>query len=156
MSPSNCNPGRVSAVCAHVPMLGVSGEFWNGWGFRSNSNAAPSAETRADFESKSKDACALKANWGDTRLYKPLASKEIESYFDRRKGHDGWKEFYQRHPQSAGFWKFSRPGYDNAKAEAVLYVTHSCGWLCGTGHLYLLTKENGQWRVKNRLFLWIS
>lgn len=131
---------------------------WNGWGFRSNSKAAPSAETRSDFESKAKDECTLKEKWGDPQSYQPLSRKEVDSYFDRKRGRgrDGWKDFYDKHPHAAGFWTFSRPGYDSAKHEALLYVTHSCGWLCGTGHLYLLTRKNGRWKVENRLFLWIS
>jgi hypothetical protein len=131
---------------------------WNGWGFRSNSSAAPSEETRRDFESKGKDKCPLKEGWGDPQMYKPLSNVEVESYFEAKRGkrHDGWEDFYAKHPKAAGFWTFSRPGYNGANDEAVLYVTHSCGWLCGTGHLYLLAKQDGQWKVKNRLFLWIS
>lgn len=130
---------------------------WNGWGFRSKSKAAPSGETRADYEAKSKDSCRLKAGWGDARLYTPVRSEEVSGYFkcDRKHG-DGWQAFYENHPKAAGYWSFSRPGYDAAHDEALVYVTHSCGWLCGTGHVYLLSKQNGRWKVKNRLFLWIS
>lgn len=127
---------------------------WNGWGFRSNSNAAPSPETRADFEARNQSRCPLKQQWGDTSLYKPLANKEEQEFFNRK--HDGWKEFYKKYPKAAGIWSFSQPGYNRAKDEAVLYVTHICGWLCGTGHLVFLTKADGRWKVKNRLFLWIS
>lgn len=130
---------------------------WSGWGLRSKSTAAPSTETRSDYETKSKDACRLKAGWGDARLYKPLASEEMSGYFKIHGKHrDGWQEFYKNHPKAGGFWTFSRPGYNAAHDEALLYVTHSCGWLCGTGHLYLLAMEDGHWKVKNRLFLWIS
>jgi hypothetical protein len=130
----------------------------SGWGFRSNSKAAPSAETRSDFDAKSKNECPLKENWGDTTLYKTFPHNEYRQLFDRKrlKKHDGWKEFYEKHPKAAGFWTFSRPGYNSDRDEALLYVAHNCGWLCGTGHLYLLAKKNGQWKVINRLFLWIS
>jgi hypothetical protein len=131
---------------------------WKGWGFRSNSKAAPSSETRRDFEARGRGHCQLKENWGDPSLYSSFENKEYQELFDEKnsKPHDGWKDFYAKHPKAGGIWSFSRPGYNNRKDEAVLYVTHSCGWLCGTGHLYLLTKENDQWKVKNRLFLWIS
>ncbi len=86
-----------------------------------------------------------------------MPSEEKSGYFKRDRKHgDGWQEFYKNHPKAAGFWTFSRPGYNPARDEALLYVTHNCGWLCGTGHLYLLAKEDGRWKVKNRLFLWIS
>ncbi|HLW51563.1 MAG TPA: hypothetical protein VKW06_01870 [Candidatus Angelobacter sp.] len=131
---------------------------WNGWGFRSGSSAGPSAETRADFQDKDKDECRLKAGWGNPGLYKPFAKEEFAQLFqEKRTGqHDGWKEFYEKHPKAGGFWTFSRPGYSKGKDEALVYMARNCGWLCGTGHLYLLTKEDGQWKVKNRLFLWIS
>lgn len=130
---------------------------WNGWGLRSKSKAAPSGETRADYEAKSKDSCRLKTGWGDARLYTPVRSEEVSGYFRRDRKHgDGWQAFYESHPKAAGYWSFSRPGYDAAHDEALVYVTHSCGWLCGTGHVYLLSKQNGRWKVKNRLFLWIS
>jgi hypothetical protein len=131
---------------------------WKGWGFRSNSKAAPSSETRKDFEVKARDQCPLKENWGDTKSYSRFENKEYRELFEEKnsKPHDGWMGFYTKHPKAGGIWSFSRPGYNNRKDEAVLYVTHSCGWLCGTGHLYLLTKEHDQWKVKNRLFLWIS
>jgi hypothetical protein len=71
----------------------------------------------------------------------------------------GWEGFYKKYPKSAGFWQFSRPGYNFTRDEALLYVGHSCGGLCGTGHLDLLSQQNeqnGQWTVKNRMMLWIS
>lgn len=138
----------------------VDDRQWGGWGFRSNSTAAPSAETRADYKDKSRFACPLTEGWGQSKLYQPFKHTELDSYFDKkpRKGHDGWEEFYKAHPRAAGFWTFSRPGFNSDRTEAVLYVTHSCGWLCGTGHLYFLTRESSgaKWTVTNRLFLWIS
>jgi hypothetical protein len=138
----------------------VEDRQWGGWGFRSNSKAAPSAATQADYKNKSGFACPLIDGWGDSKLYRPIRHTELGRYFSKppRKGHDGWEEFYKAHPQAAGFWTFSRPGFNNDRTEAVLYVTHSCGWLCGTGHLYFLTRESSgsKWTVKNRLFLWIS
>jgi hypothetical protein len=130
----------------------------NRWRYPSDSNPAPAAETRVDFIAKGKDECPLKEAWGDPKLYKPLSRKEVSGYFDRKDGrkHDGWKDFYARHPRTAGFWTFSHPGYNSAKDEALLYVVHSCGWLCGTGHLYFLAREKGKWNVKNKLFLWIA
>jgi hypothetical protein len=84
-----------------------------------------------------------------------VSSDEIDKFFkDRSSG--GWKAFYAKHPNAAGLWSLSRPGYNSSGDESLVYVSHSCGQLCGTGHLYLLTKENGQWQVKNRVMLWIS
>jgi hypothetical protein len=127
------------------------------WSAGSKSKPVPSEETRSDYEARSKYRCRLKPGWGDPHLYKPLASEEMPRYVNRGGKHiDGWQEFYRSHPKAAGVWKFSRPGYNSARNQALLYVIHDCGMLCGTGQMYLLEKEHGRWKVKNRLLLWIS
>jgi hypothetical protein len=125
------------------------------WGFRSKSSAAPSQETFSDYAGKVLSACAVRPEFGDPKSYKMIASGEKDDFFKEGVGR-GWQEFYRKYPRSGGYWQFSRPGYNSTQDEALLYVVHSCGGLCGTGHLYLLSKQNGQWSVKNRLMLWIS
>ena len=125
---------------------------WGGWGFRSNSKAAPSPDTVVDFERKARGLCILKPQFGDPGSYKVVTQEELDRIF---KGGQ-WGDFYKKYPQAGGVWTFSRPGYNPARNEAVLYVGHSCGSLCGTGHLYFLAKRNDQWTVQNRLMLWIS
>jgi hypothetical protein len=131
-----------------------------GRGFRSRSKAIPGAETVADFKAKKGDRCAVKSGFGDPKAYSIIHSNETEQDFARDKDgarkKDGWQAFYERHPNAGGFWQFSRPAYNSAGDEALVYVSHSCGWLCGTGHLYLFNKESGVWKAKNRLMLWIS
>ncbi len=127
------------------------------WGFRSKSKQSPQQDTIADFTSKKGARCPVDAGFGDQGTYSIIGADETESFFDRKKGdRDGWKVFYEKYPRAAGFWQFSRPGSNKSADEALVYVSHSCGWLCGTGHLYLLARENGQWKVKNRVILWIS
>lgn len=127
---------------------------WGDWGFRSNSKAAPARDTVADFEVKARTSCPVEDHFGDPQSYRLITDEEIKEIF--AKNARGWEEFYKRHPKAAGFWGFSRPGYNATRDEAVLYVSHSCGGLCGTGHLYFLARQNEQWAVKNRLLLWIS
>ena len=78
----------------------------SGWGFRSKSNAAPSQETFQDYAEKAHNVCAVKPEFGDPQSYKIIAKGEIDNFF--RKGSDGWKEFYKKHPKSAGYWQLSR------------------------------------------------
>jgi hypothetical protein len=125
---------------------------WGGWGFRSSSKAAPSKDTVADFEEKAHSSCALKPQFGDADSHKVITQEELDKIFKGGR----WEDFYRKHPKAGGYWQFSRPGYNSARDEAVLYVSHVCGMLCGTGHLYFLAKQNDQWTVKNRLMLWIS
>jgi hypothetical protein len=130
------------------------GEGQAGWGFRSSSKAAPGKRTFADLQAKAKGGCRLRSTFGEQRHITVIASDDVEKFFKKDGG--WWGAFYKEHPKAGGFWAFSRPGYSPAHDESLVYVRHSCGGLCGTGHLYLLAKENGQWKVKNRLMLWIS
>lgn len=144
--------GKEILVSDVTAQPGPTASKWGPWGFRSNSNAAPAKETEAAFRSNANDACQIEANLRTANPYKLVEHTKLEQIF--KKG--GWQEFYRKYPNVAGFWDFSHPGYNEARTEAVLYVGHSCGDLCGTGHLFFVTKENGHWKVKNRLMLWIS
>ncbi len=125
-----------------------------GWGFRSNSKATPGKETVADFEANASSTCPLTESFGNPQSYSIITHAEVDKFFSSKR--DGWGKFYKKYPKAAGFWDFSRPGFDTAHHEALIYLGHYCGSLCGTGHLLFLTKENGQWKVTNRLMLWIS
>lgn len=127
----------------------------NMWGFRSNSKQRPADDTVKNFNSRQKSSCLLKSQLDSAISYRLLSSEEHEKFF-KKKGPGGWATFYKKYPKSSGFWSFSPVGYDALSAEALVYVGHHCGGLCGTGHLVLLAKENGSWVVKNRLMLWIS
>jgi hypothetical protein len=126
----------------------------SGLGSRSNSNGKPATETFTDFLAKSSEKCHVDASFGDPKVYGLIQRQELDKYF--KKGPRGWEGFYKQHRNAAGYWDFSRPGYDPKGEEAVLYVGHHCGGLCGTGHFYLLRKKHGKWRVENRVMLWIS
>jgi hypothetical protein len=119
----------------------------------------PGEETAADFNAKKGIRCKVKPGFGDPKAYSIIPSDETDQYFATgkdKKAKDGWTAFYEKHPHAGGFWQFSRPAYNLAGDEALVYVSHSCGWLCGTGHLYLLRRDGGHWKVNNRLMLWIS
>jgi hypothetical protein len=142
-------------LIANVTATPSKPESQANWGFRSKSTAAPSQETFTDYADKARSGCAVKPEFGDPNSYKIIARDEIDNFFKKGVG-GGWQKFYKKYPKSAGFWQFSRPGYNTTRDETLLYVGHSCGGLCGTGHLYLLSKKNGQWTVQNRVMLWIS
>lgn len=127
----------------------------NMWGFRSNSKQKPSDDTVEHFNSRQKSSCHLKPQLDAAISYRFL-SQEDEDKFFKKKGPRGWQDFYKKYPKSSGFWSLSPVGCDTSGTEALVYVGHHCGGLCGTGHLVLLAKESGHWAVKNRVLLWIS
>ncbi len=152
--PEEAWKGKEILVSDVTAQPGTTESKWGPWGFRSESNAAPAKETEAAFKSRAHDLCHLQARLHTAIPHKLVNHGKLEDLF--KKGGGGWDKFYQIYPDAAGVWDFSHPGYNEARNEAVLYVGHSCGNLCGTGHLFFVAKENGQWKVKNRLMLWIS
>jgi hypothetical protein len=68
-----------------------------------------------------------------------ISTEYLNKIFTKHGG--SWDAFYKTYPKAAGFWNISRPGYNSTHDEAMLYVGHQCGGLCGTGHLYFLKKK---------------
>lgn len=81
--------------------------------------------------------------------------KEIHDIF-RQQGVDGWKSFYQRFPDSGGFIKFSRVGFDAKRNLALIFVSHHCGGRCASGTYIILEKESNEWKIKEEHLVWIS
>lgn len=153
-APEESWKGKEILIISKTTAPGIVDSKWGKWGFRSKSKAAPSSETVMDFHKKAKLSCPLQQSLPSAHPYTFISDKDVEALF--KPGSPGWEEFYRKFPNTGGFWSFSSPGYNQQHTEALLYVSHACGDLCGTGHLYLLRKEDGKWIVKNRLMLWIS
>ncbi len=120
-----------------------------------------SESTLKDFVDKNREPRKLSGQFEIKAPYKILAKEEIESFF---KGSadgagsllKGWEEFYKKYPESYGYVVLSRVGFDAEKRQAMVYVSRYCGGLCGDGAYILLTKDEGRWKVKNELRLWVS
>ena len=50
----------------------------------------------------------------------------------------------------------SHVGLNLNKTEALLYVDHFCGGLCGRGEYVLMRKVNGVWHVVDSHVTWVS
>jgi hypothetical protein len=83
-----------------------------------------------------------------------VLQSEIDAIFS---GHGWWEEFYKVFPSSRGYVQFTAPAFSADGKRALVYVSHICGGLCGTGWLVLLSgDEAGGWRIAGRRMLWIS
>jgi hypothetical protein len=82
-----------------------------------------------------------------------IEKQEIEKIF---KGRGWWAESYKRYPDSVGLIVLSRVGFNAARNQAMVYIQHVCGGLCGTGHYVLLEKNADQWRVVKESMVWVS
>lgn len=59
----------------------------------------------------------------------------------------GWTGFYERYPDSGGYWVASAVGFDPERKRAMVYLAHSCGALCGSETHHLIEKVQGVWRA---------
>jgi hypothetical protein len=66
------------------------------------------------------------------------------------------REFEARFPNNLGLFVVSRVGLNLNKTEALLYIEHFCGGLCGGGEYVLLRKVNGVWHVVDHHDTWVS
>lgn len=67
-----------------------------------------------------------------------------------------WRAFYERFPRSFGATRVSAVAYDRTGENALVYVEHGCGGLCGEGNIVLLHYEAGAWRISNITMTWVS
>jgi hypothetical protein len=85
----------------------------------------------------------------DLRLtfsHKFVPQSDLDKMFDNGHVIDGWKKFYERYPNSGGFYQFSAIAYDKTGTTALVYLAHSCDGLCGRGRYVIIKKIAGKWR----------
>src|SRR5215468_11107947 len=112
-----------------------------------------SQETIDDYLAKNAKSHQLTKSF-DLKLNYILTPKEkIEEIF---KSPGWWDEFYRQFPNSNGFIGLSRAGYNSSGNQALVYMEHSCGGLCGKGHYLLLVKNDQGWVVQKKFMAWIS
>jgi hypothetical protein len=73
-----------------------------------------------------------------------------------RQGGETWTDFEAKYPGATGLLSFSRVGFNANEDEALASMGFHCGDLCGAGGLYLLVKEDGTWKVVEKLMVWQS
>jgi hypothetical protein len=81
-----------------------------------------------------------------------------QEVFDEILGRRGsrWTDFEAKYPGASGFILFSRVGFNADGDQALADMGYRCGDLCGAGGLYLLVKEDGNWKVQETLMVWQS
>lgn len=129
----------------------------------SETNPTSSDEAVKDSELRIKTPCRISGEMKTSATFEIVPTETLEAIFRIEEGKDvgqslanSWKKFYEAYPDSSGFWSFSTIGFNSSKTEAVVYVAHNCGVLCGRGTLFRLSKNAGQWRVMNWAVHWIS
>jgi len=86
-----------------------------------------------------------------------LSPKQIARIFKHSRGNkDGWQVFSQNYPASAGLITLSRVGFNPDKTQALVFVAHTCGLLCGEGNYFVLAKKDGEWKIVKGMVTWVS
>jgi hypothetical protein len=68
-----------------------------------------------------------------------------------------WNEILaEKYPGSNGYLIFSHAGFNRTLDQAVIYVGQVAGPMMGSGSYYLLEKQNGEWKIKKEIGVWIS
>lgn len=111
----------------------------------------------ANFIEANKKQWLLQKTFQMDQPYEFIFEKELDGIFSDGVG--GWKNFYQKYPDSGGYNELSAVGFNSDKTVAVVYVAHSCGGLCGAGQFYVVEKKDGRWQElkwKGSSCSWVS
>jgi hypothetical protein len=69
---------------------------------------------------------------------------------------DVWGRYYEKYPNSTGFLRVSRVGFNSDANQAAFYISNHCGGLCGGGYFAIMEKVNSNWKVVQEMQVWIS
>ena len=85
-----------------------------------------------------------------------LVNEAAISEIFKKRGYEGWDEFYRKYPNSSGYITLSRVGFNKQATKAVIYRETGCGSLCGYGGYIFLSRESGEWKVTTGYNCWQS
>jgi hypothetical protein len=118
-----------------------------------------SAELASSFVEANRAPRALPQPLPSTRAIRLARRGSLPIFAPPTAGQDleaRWRRFNEQFPGAEGFYEFSGIGFDAARSVAVLYTSHTCGTLCGSGNLVTLRRAGGRWVVAEAAMLWVS
>lgn len=68
----------------------------------------------------------------------------------------GWDEFYKKYPDSEGYIRFSKVGFNTDKTEALVEYAYVFGNLGADGGFVYLERESSGWILKKFVPVWAS
>jgi hypothetical protein len=118
-------------------------------------------ETLQDYEQKNKTPLPLAPKFTLNVPLVLMSAAERDRVFmitgeKKVAGPKGMEAFQKLYPKSPGFMNISRIGFNSDRTQALLYIGFVCGGLCGEGHIFLLVKENGTWKIRHVAMTWVS
>jgi len=150
---------------AHVKLLVISDQTANDnfsvytkdeiWRYLLANFPSASQETIVNYIEKNKEKHRLNNSFDLKMKYVLVERQEIERQIFSEST-NGWEEFYKKYTGSAGYVGLSRVGFNYKTNQALVYMEHMCGGLCGSGHYLLLIKDKYGWKVVLQYRRWIS
>ena len=109
-------------------------------------------ELRDNFSTRNRRSVKLESGRIKTPIRIILVSEEKVTTL--LKSSDGWSALREKYPKARDLFVVSRPGISRDHQYAVLYISHSCGPLCGGGTDLLLGQTHGEWKILKRGTVW--
>lgn len=116
-----------------------------------------SDETVSDFNTKNDRSHQWDEKFSFAGKYGFATDEQIRSSllgpgepFDQRRA------FRKAFPGATGYYRFSRPGFNAARDQALLYEVYECGADCGSSTYHFYIKQNGAWKLKGKFVKFIS
>jgi hypothetical protein len=108
---------------------------------------ATSRETFEDYRLIDGQPINVTNRFSLRRKYILISNQEAKSYFESSKS----PNVLEKYPGSNGrITMLSRVGFNKKMNEALVYAWGYCGGDCGGGGYYLLRKEDGFWKIKDK------
>jgi hypothetical protein len=112
-----------------------------------------SAETAACFKERNQQTTQLAPDMQLSVEYALLSADELKQITSQ----PNWSDVLNgKYPDSNGYTIFSRVGFNDTLDQAVIYVGSISGSMMGEGFYYLMKKQNGEWKIKEQMMVWIS
>ena len=116
-----------------------------------------SQDTFADLLQRDKSNRWLERRLDVKTDYALVDFREIKRLFnDFAISNDLSQELKEKYPGAFGFIRLSRVGFNARMDEAAVFVSWTCGHLCGDGEFLLLSKQGRVWTIVNRAMLYVS
>jgi hypothetical protein len=105
-------------------------------------------ETFEDYKVRERQSLLLANRLTVGRTYMLISNQEAKSYFENSASR---ARLVEKYPNSSGrITMLSRVGFNKKMDEALVYAWGYCGGDCGGGGYYVLRREDGVWRVKDK------
>jgi len=114
-----------------------------------------------DFNDRNKTGVEIENKFDLGRIVTLVDEKEVMELtlyglnVDELVEEKGWKAFRTRYGSSQ-FLYLSRIGFNQKRTRALVQFGYQSGWLGGEGNYYILDRRDAGWKVRKKIWAWIS